>query len=366
MKAYVIPLIIGAVVLLAIAVLIVWLIITVSRSKTKDTDKITEKTTISLKQKENYTNEFFEDSKLYNILTSEYIAEDVKQVNDSLIKNKNETIRLPLVTDVKMRNHKARIYRNIGSNFPIIFYIHGGLFVSGNLETHDNICRRIAKETGAMVIMPEYIKYPNGNHIDAINNLFDFLKWIVENSKEYRADTSNIFLVGDDIGGTLAASLSNKVKKESNIQIRAQFLIDPMLDTSSLEKSSYIKYGKDFGLTKDMVRGLIRYYISDVSSREEMEASPIFAENSLLINTHIFSAENSVFRSDAEEYISRIKKVGLKNEHIIFENSLFGYMFFENKSSEYLDVIHYISQAINYEYLGKEKDGFEEREVKGA
>ena len=41
---------------------------------------------------------------------------------------------------------------------PVIVYVHGGGFVLGNLDTHDRICRILARNTGAIVVAVDYSK----------------------------------------------------------------------------------------------------------------------------------------------------------------------------------------------------------------
>jgi acetyl esterase len=54
---------------------------------------------------------------------------------------------------------KIRIYfPNNKKNNPILFNIHGGALVAGDLETHDNICRRLSKSTQAVVVALDYRK----------------------------------------------------------------------------------------------------------------------------------------------------------------------------------------------------------------
>src|SRR4051812_11964757 len=47
----------------------------------------------------------------------------------------------------------VRIYIPFGEGpFPVISYYHGGGFVLMGLETHDEICRQICKNTGCIVM----------------------------------------------------------------------------------------------------------------------------------------------------------------------------------------------------------------------
>lgn len=43
-----------------------------------------------------------------------------------------------------------------GPRLPVLLYAHGGGWVRGSVETADNLCRRIAKESGVVVVSVEY------------------------------------------------------------------------------------------------------------------------------------------------------------------------------------------------------------------
>jgi len=56
----------------------------------------------------------------------------------------------------------VRVYSSErGGIRPALIYFHGGGFVFGNLDTHDAVCRALAKESGAVVISVDYRLSPS-------------------------------------------------------------------------------------------------------------------------------------------------------------------------------------------------------------
>ncbi|MET0152025.1 MAG: alpha/beta hydrolase, partial [Candidatus Binatia bacterium] len=50
-----------------------------------------------------------------------------------------------------------RVYTPEGTGpFPAIVYFHGGGWVIGTLDTHDGVCRQLAKRSGAVVVSVDY------------------------------------------------------------------------------------------------------------------------------------------------------------------------------------------------------------------
>ncbi len=148
----------------------------------------------------------------------------VKIVEDFL--KINSEVNLPL-----------RIYSpDVKKNLPIIVFFHGGI-IAGQLKQYDYILKRIAKELNHVVIAPEYrvfqyYKYPNAQR-DSKNlflNAFDILD---RNGISY---TNKISLMGDSIGGSLAAELVSDLKGYSG-GVDGLILLYPALDYSSSNKS---------------------------------------------------------------------------------------------------------------------------------
>ena len=49
----------------------------------------------------------------------------------------------------------VRIYRNAGARGVVVFF-HGGGFTIGDLDSHDEICRQLAAQSGATVVAVDY------------------------------------------------------------------------------------------------------------------------------------------------------------------------------------------------------------------
>src|ERR1700722_4939579 len=64
---------------------------------------------------------------------------------------------------------------------PALIYIHGGGFVFGNLDTHDTVCRAIAKESGAVVIAVDYRLAPEHKFPAAVEDSYTATVWVAAN-----------------------------------------------------------------------------------------------------------------------------------------------------------------------------------------
>ena len=153
-------------------------------------------------------------------------VEEIRKSYNEMVKHFKQTRSPNVKTEDKKVKFKERslIYRHYSKSYENksdLIYFHGGGFVLGGLESHDDICAEICDITGCNVFSLDYslapeVKYPEF-FLDAIR-FYYFIK-----NPERR-----LILMGDSAGGTLAGFVSNKVR---NVAIRpdAQVLIYPDL-----------------------------------------------------------------------------------------------------------------------------------------
>ena len=141
---------------------------------------------------------------------------------------------------------RARQYRpEIAASLPLLVYFHGGRFFSGDLETHDAVCRSIAMSAGCRVLAVDYRLAPEHPFPAAWDDARSAVEWALVQS-------TAVGVAGDSAGANLAAAaaLANR-----SSPLRCQVLIYPMIDaTCSLESHAEFAAGYGPG-SADMARG---------------------------------------------------------------------------------------------------------------
>ncbi|MCF8709916.1 alpha/beta hydrolase [Rhizorhapis sp. SPR117] len=204
-----------------------------------------------------------------------------------------------------------RVYTPVGSGpFPIVTFIHGGGFVLGDLESYDDLCRRIAGLVQAVVIAPEYRLAPEHKYPAAIDDCVSTIIWSCENASELNALGSQCAVAGDSAGGNLALMCALRLRDRNFL--RAQLLMYPVTDHYSGDFVSYREFAEGFGLTASEMRWFWDHYLAEECAEGRQYASPLRAESCAgLPATLLVSAECDVLRDEGEAMANRLASEGV-------------------------------------------------------
>ena len=186
-----------------------------------------------------------------------------------------------------------------------LFYIHGGGFVVGSLESHDAICAEIAEAAGAQLVSVDYRLSPEHVWPAAFDDCWAVLV-------ELLLENRPVVLVGDSAGGNLAAGLALRARDEGLSGIAGQALVYPGLG-GDLVSGSYLEMADAPGLsTADVAYYRDVYKAPDDASH----AFPLRAENLTgLPPAFITGAFFDPLRDDARAYAARLVLAGVPVEY---------------------------------------------------
>jgi acetyl esterase len=201
----------------------------------------------------------------------------------------------------------VRVYLpNQQEDLPIILLIHGGAWVAGNLDTHDNLARYLCSQVEAVVVSVGYMNAPEGKFPLQLHQSLDALAWIINHANEFSANPSKLAVIGDSAGGNMAAALCLMVRDLQGPKIDLQVLINPAPD---LRCNGKIERQND-GL--DLLRWQANQYLSNSEEMNNPYVSPINASDlSNLPTTLVLLAEKDELRSDGECFARRLKESGV-------------------------------------------------------
>ncbi|MEO9338322.1 alpha/beta hydrolase [Mesorhizobium sp. SB112] len=208
---------------------------------------------------------------------------------------------------------KLRVYhgeRTPAADAPALLYLHGGGWVLGNLESHDEICRWFANIGACVVVCPDYRLAPEHKYPAAIEDCRATLSFMQAEASELCIDANRIALAGDSAGGNLAAVLS-LIARNEGIPLAAQLLLYPNTDASQTA-DSYRRFADGYGLTSSTMTWFRDHYIRDVADISDWRVSPLNAASvSGVAPAFVAIAGHDILADEGEAYAKRLSEEGV-------------------------------------------------------
>ncbi|GJE56818.1 MULTISPECIES: alpha/beta hydrolase [Methylobacterium] len=205
----------------------------------------------------------------------------------------------------------ARLYAlaDAAESGPGLVFFHGGGFVSGDLDTHDTLCRRLAIATGCRVVSVAYRLAPEHPFPAAIEDAVAAFVHIAGDAAAFGIDPTRLAVGGDSAGAGLAARVCQQLRGHGPA-IAAQLLLCPVLDLrcgSAAQGAFATGYMLDAQTMRhDIAANGVAHMTDDPSVSPLLE--PDLAG---LPPAHIHTAAFDIVRDDGAAYAERLAEAGV-------------------------------------------------------
>jgi acetyl esterase len=159
---------------------------------------------------------------------------------------------------------------------PGVVFAHGGGWVLGDLDTHDTICRRLAKGVRAAIIAVEYRLSPETPFPGAVTDMVAALEAVATSPDTFGVNPNRLAVAGDSAGATLATVAALLAHEKGWPSLAAQVLFYPITDLAA-EAPSYVGVGGDHLLTAASMRWFRKLYLAHPDHASDWRASPLRA-----------------------------------------------------------------------------------------
>ncbi len=206
------------------------------------------------------------------------------------------------------------IYRHAGATglLPVAMYFHGGGWVLGSRSTHDRLLKDLVHNTPAAFVFVNYTPSPEAQFPVPIEQAYAATKYVAEHGHEMGLDGSRLAVIGDSVGGNMAAVVALLAKERGGPVIRYQVLCYPVTD-SSLRQKSYSEFAEGPWLTKPAMEWFWDNYAPNKKDRKDVKAAPLKATVDQLKGLPpalIMVDENDILRDEGEEYARKLSLAG--------------------------------------------------------
>lgn len=225
-------------------------------------------------------------------------------------------------------------YPKVEQNMKTILFIHGGGFTVGSNKTHDGMMRRLAKETGSLVVGVEYSLAPENKFPIPLLECVEVVHYLNTHRDTYGIREGHISLAGDSAGAYLSlATIIAMRDNEDPLKIKSLLLF---YGGFGLEDSRSMRlYGGDFdGLTLKN----LKEYQSLFTRKEDINHPLRNLFNSDLTYgippTFILACQLDPLKDDSKLLYDIYKEHGTKVKYLEVAGVLHGFLHFGNHMDE--------------------------------
>jgi acetyl esterase len=203
---------------------------------------------------------------------------------------------------------RARVYRPEGTGpFPVIAFFHGGGWVIGDLDTHDNMARSLCRGAQAVVVSTDYRLAPEHPFPAAADDAVAAARWIAGHPGDLGGD-GRLAVAGDSAGGNLAAVVAQQLTRDGT-PLAGQLLIYPAVDARG-GYPSRTENATGYLLEQDSIDWFLGHYAGHAADLTDPRLSPLCGDLSGLPPAIILTAEFDPLRDEGEAYGTAMEAAG--------------------------------------------------------
>ncbi len=218
----------------------------------------------------------------------------------------------------------ARVYRPQGAEGPrpTVLYLHGGGFVIGDLDTHDQTCRRVARDCDAVVVAVDYRLAPEHPFPAAVEDCVAAARWVADHLDELGGGDV-LGVAGDSAGGNLAAVVAQAMPERVDAQLLLYPATDAVGDHPSREENA-----EGYFLELATMEWFFAHYAgsAEVAGEPDPRHSPLHADLTGQPPAVVAVAGFDPLRDEGLAYARKLEAAGVPVEVLRFDSMIHGFV----------------------------------------
>lgn len=277
-------------------------------------------------------------------------VEQARRQTRSALLTRGEPIPLYRVEDPSLPTPHGelpmRLYRPAAGILPVALFLHGGGWTLNDIDTHDHLCRRIARRSGWLIASLDYRRAPEHRHPAALEDAQAAYRWLLENAESLEADPASVALVGESSGATTAACLALLLRDLGAPMPILQILAYPLTDGGG-QLPSRQERGAGYTLDEQSVQWFLENYLPAAARVEDPYLFPLSAPDlSGLAPAFVMTAEFDPLRDEGIAYAQRLASAGVPVEHLHVEDQMHGFLLLDRAVARAGTLIDRLADAL--------------------
>ncbi|MCW2797195.1 alpha/beta hydrolase [Nocardioides sp.] len=228
----------------------------------------------------------------------------------------HDVIAVGSVEDLEVAGRPARLYRPAGAApFPTLVYLHGGGFVIGDLDTHDQLCRRICRDAEAVVLSVDYRLAPEAPFPAAVEDALAAVEWAAGHLTELGGNEM-LAVGGDSAGGNLSAVVAQALPDK----VRAQVLLYPATHVLG-DYASRTDNAEGYYLELATMEWFFGHYVTGIDDldADDIRLSPLLGDLAGVAPALVVTAEFDPLRDEGEAYAAKLHAAGVPVDRVRYD-----------------------------------------------
>ncbi len=240
-----------------------------------------------------------------------------------------------------------RLYSPLGltSPAPGILYLHGGGWVTGDLDVYDSFCQHLAGDGRAHVMSVAYRLAPEHRFPSQVEDCVAAWRWFATQLDELGIDRSRVCVAGDSAGGKLATVVARETAGDA-VKPALQVLMYPALD-ATFSSPSHDLYRDGFFLTRESIDWYLMHYAGPSPDRRHPRLSPLLSPLPPPdVPAVIYTAGLDPLRDDGLRYADRFREANVAVHQREFGDMVHGFLLMGGLSGAALQSARAIRESI--------------------
>jgi len=270
---------------------------------------------------------------------------------ETALANRGEPQAVESIRDVDLaldgRTLPARLYEPLDDESKaLVVYFHGGGFVVGDLDTHDELCRRLSSDTRMRFLSVDYRLAPEHPFPAGINDAVDTIRYVLTHLAEFDVPDAKVIVMGDSAGATLM-TVACALTRHEDLGVAAQVVIYPTLGPELFTDSVH-EFGVGHALDIDHLRYDYGLYLDGWTDHSDPRVTPLmFDDLTGAPPAIVVVAECDPLRDEAVAYAGLLEHFGVRVELLEAEGMIHGFLRLPTVVPEALRIIDDLAEHMH-------------------
>lgn len=225
--------------------------------------------------------------------------------------------------------------QGVQSPAPILFFIHGGGWVLGDLRTHTQLVCELAVRAQSVVAFIDYPRAPENPFPAPLEACIAAIEDVLEEADSLDLDRIRFVICGDSSGGNLSAALILNAIEHGRPLPKRQILLYPVTNYDWTTES-YRKFSANPNLSQFTMKWFWENYLPEQALGAHPHVSPLRAAAESLAQfppTLIVTCEYDVLRDEGEKFAAQLTSAGVDVCAVRWLGALHGFLVNESLAS---------------------------------